>query len=65
MIELYYWPTPNSWKITIMLVECGLDYRVILVDLGAGDQFSPEFLAISPNNRMPAIVDHDPGAGVW
>jgi len=61
MIDLYYWPTPNGWKITIMLEECGLDYRVVPVDIGAGDQFKPEFLAISPNNRMPAIVDHAPG----
>ena len=59
MIDLYYWPTPNGWKISIMLEECGLDYRMIPVDIGRGDQFKPEFLAISPNNRMPAIVDHD------
>lgn len=59
MIDLHYWPTPNGWKITIMLEECGLDYRVIPVNIGEGDQFKPEFLAISPNNRMPAIVDHD------
>ena len=59
MIDLYYWPTPNGWKISIMLEECGLDYRMIPVNIGAGDQFKPEFLAISPNNRMPAIVDHD------
>ena len=57
MIDLYYWPTPNGWKITIMLEECGLDYRVIPVDIRKGDQFKPEFLAISPNNRMPAIID--------
>ncbi|MCY4364168.1 MAG: glutathione S-transferase N-terminal domain-containing protein [Gammaproteobacteria bacterium] len=59
MIDLYYWPTPNGWKISIMLEECGLEYRLIPVDIGRGDQFKPEFLAISPNNRMPAIVDHD------
>ena len=59
MIDLYYWPTPNGWKISIMLEECGLDYTMIPVDIGRGDQFKPEFLAISPNNRMPAIVDHD------
>ena len=59
MIDLYYWPTPNGWKISIMLGECGLEYRLIPVDIGRGDQFKPEFLAISPNNRMPAIVDHD------
>src|SRR5262245_31304451 len=58
-IELYYWPTPNGWKITIMLEECSLPYTVIPVDISKGDQFKPQFLAISPNNRMPAIVDHD------
>jgi GST-like protein len=56
-IDLYYWPTPNGWKITIMLEECGLPYNLIPVNIGKGDQFKPEFLAISPNNRMPAIVD--------
>jgi GSH-dependent disulfide-bond oxidoreductase len=56
-IDLYYWPTPNGWKISIMLEECGLPYDVHLVNIGKGDQFKPEFLAISPNNRMPAIVD--------
>jgi GSH-dependent disulfide-bond oxidoreductase len=56
-IELYVWPTPNGFKITIMLEETGLPYTVKLVNIGAGDQFKPEFLAISPNNRMPAIVD--------
>jgi len=58
-IDLYYWPTPNGWKITIMLEECSLPYTVIPVDISRGDQFKPQFLAISPNNRMPAIVDHD------
>ena len=53
MIDVHYWPTPNGWKATIMLEECGLDYRLIPVDIGAGDQFRPEFLRISPNNRMP------------
>ncbi|MEM9725253.1 MAG: glutathione S-transferase N-terminal domain-containing protein [Pseudomonadota bacterium] len=62
MIDLYYWPTPNGWKITIMLEECGLPYRIVPVNLGAGDQFKPEFLKISPNNRMPAIVDPEPPA---
>jgi GST-like protein len=62
-IDLYYWPTPNGWKITIMLEECGLAYVVIPVDISKGDQFKPEFLAISPNNRMPAIVDHDGPGG--
>jgi len=56
-IDLYYWPTPNGWKISIMLEETGLPYRVVPVDITAGDQFKPEFLAISPNNKMPAIVD--------
>jgi GSH-dependent disulfide-bond oxidoreductase len=58
MIDFYYWPTPNGWKVSIMLEECGLPYRVVPVNIGRGDQFKPEFLAISPNNRMPAIVDH-------
>ena len=56
-IDLYYWPTPNGWKISIMLEECGLPYKMIPVNIGKGDQFKPEFLKISPNNRMPAIVD--------
>jgi GSH-dependent disulfide-bond oxidoreductase len=56
-IDLYYWPTPNGWKITIMLEECRLAYNVIPVNIAKGEQFKPEFLAISPNNRMPAIVD--------
>ena len=59
MIDLYAWPTPNGYKISIMLEECGLPYSVIPVDIGRGDQFAPEFLAISPNNKMPAIVDHE------
>jgi len=63
MIDLHYWPTPNGWKISIMLEECGLPYRVIPVNIGRGAQFEPGFLAISPNNRIPAIVDHDPADG--
>jgi GSH-dependent disulfide-bond oxidoreductase len=63
MIDLHYWPTPNGWKISIMLEEVGLPYRVVPVNIGRGEQFKPEFLAISPNNRMPAIVDHDPPGG--
>ena len=59
MIDLYYAPTPNGWKISIMLEECSTPYNVIPVNLGKGDQFKPEFLAISPNNRMPVIVDHE------
>jgi GST-like protein len=58
-IDLYYWPTPNGWKITVMLEEVGLPYNIIPVNIGKGDQFKPDFLAISPNNRMPAIVDSD------
>ncbi|MGJ7903051.1 glutathione binding-like protein [Lysobacter sp. 1R34A] len=68
MIDLYYWPTPNGHKITLFLEEAqqagaGLDYAIKPVDIGAGDQFKPEFLRISPNNRMPAIVDHAPADG--
>jgi GST-like protein len=59
MIDLYTWPTPNGHKIHIMLEETGLPYRVHAVDIGAGDQFKPEFLAISPNNKIPAMVDSD------
>lgn len=58
-IDLYYWPTPNGWKISIALEEMGLPYKLHLVDIGKGDQFDPEFLKISPNNRMPAIIDPD------
>ena len=63
MIDLYFAPTPNGWKISVMLEECGLDYNIKWVNIGAGEQFSPEFLAISPNNRIPAIADHDPADG--
>ncbi len=63
MIDVYYWPTPNGWKVTIMLEECGLEYRVLPVDIGVGDQFTPAFLRICPNNRMPAIIDHAPPGG--
>jgi len=59
MIDFYYSATPNGWKVAMMLEECGLEYRTVLMDLGGGDQFKPEFLAISPNAKMPAIVDHD------
>jgi len=58
-IELHYWPTPNGWKVTIALEEMALPYRVNLVNIGAGEQFEPDFLKIAPNNRMPAIVDPD------
>jgi GST-like protein len=63
MIDLHYWPTPNGKKISIMLEEIGEPYRVVPVNIGRGEQFRPEFLAISPNNRMPAIVDHAPKDG--
>jgi len=63
MIDLHYWPTPNGWKVSIMLEECGLPYTLYPVNIGRGEQFGPEFLALSPNNRMPAIVDHDPPGG--
>ncbi len=59
MIEVYSWATPNGHKVHIMLEECGLPYKVIPVNIGTGDQFKPEFLAISPNNKIPAIVDPD------
>jgi len=63
MINLYYWPTPNGHKITMFLEESGLPYRLVPVNIGTGEQFKPDFLAISPNNRMPAIVDHSPMDG--
>ena len=63
MIDVHYWPTPNGKKVTILLEECGLQYRIIECNIGRGDQFSGDFLRISPNNRMPAIVDHDPPGG--
>ena len=63
MIDLHYWPTPNGWKVTILLEETGTPYSIVPVNIGRGEQFRPEFLAISPNNRMPAIVDHDPPGG--
>ncbi len=63
MIDLYTWPTPNGHKIHIMLEETGLDYTVIPIDIGAGDQFDPDFLKISPNNKMPAMVDRDGPGG--
>lgn len=59
MIDFYYWPTPNGWKVSILLEELAIDYNTVMVNIGKGDQFKPEFLAISPNNRMPAIVDND------
>ena len=59
MIELYSWPTPNGHKVHIMLEECGLPHRVHAIDIGAGEQFEPDFLAISPNNKIPALIDPD------
>ena len=65
-IDLYAWPTPNGYKVSIMLEELGLPYTVHPIDIGAGDQFKPDFLKISPNNKMPAIVDPDgPGGGPY
>lgn len=63
MIDLYYWPTPNGHKITLFLEEAGLEYRIVPTDIGKGAQFEPEYLRISPNNKMPAIVDHAPADG--
>jgi GST-like protein len=63
MIDLYYWTTPNGHKITMFLEESGLPYRIVPVHIGRGEQFKPDFLRISPNNRMPAIVDHAPADG--
>jgi GST-like protein len=62
-IELYYWPTPNGWKISIMLEECKIPYILKPVNIGKGDQFKPKFLKISPNNRMPAIIDPEGPGG--
>jgi GST-like protein len=63
MIDLHYWPTPNGKKVSILLEECGLPYRVVPCSIGEGDQFKDDFLSISPNNRMPAIVDNEPSGG--
>ena len=63
MIDLYFWPTPNGWKISIALEEMGLEYKTVPVNIGRGEQFEPEFQAVSPNGRMPAIVDHQPMDG--
>jgi GSH-dependent disulfide-bond oxidoreductase len=63
MLDLYYWPTPNGHKVTLLLEELGVPYQIKPVNIGAGDQFKPEFLAISPNNKMPALVDHAPTDG--
>src|SRR3954447_4692903 len=63
MIDVYYWTTPNGHKVTIFLEEAGLPYKIIPINIGKGEQFKAEFLAVSPNNRIPAIVDHDPSGG--
>ena len=63
MIDLHYFPTPNGWKVSIALEELGLPYRIVSCNIARGEQFEPAFLAISPNNRMPAIVDHEPSDG--
>ena len=63
MIDLHYWPTPNGHKVTLFLEEAGLDYTILPVNIGTGEQFKPDFLKIAPNNRMPAIVDHTPADG--
>ncbi len=65
MIELYYWPTPNGKKVSVMLEECALPYEVIPVNIGRGDQFKKDFLVISPNNRIPAIIDRDAAIPVF
>src|SRR5271157_335922 len=63
MIDLYFWPTPNGKKVTILLEETGIPYVVKPINIGRGDQLTPDFLKISPNGRMPAIVDHEPTGG--
>src|SRR3954465_2792778 len=63
MFDVHYWPTPNGKKVTILLEECGLPYRIVPCNIQRGDQFTPEFLAINPNHRMPVIVDHEPKGG--
>lgn len=63
MIELYYWTTPNGHKITMFLEEVGLPYTIVPINIGTGDQFKPDFLKIAPNNRIPAIIDHEPADG--
>jgi GST-like protein len=63
MFDLHYWPTPNGKKVTILLEECGASYNIVPVNIGRGDQFTPEFLKMNPNHRMPVLVDHDPAGG--
>ncbi|MBN9559863.1 MAG: glutathione S-transferase N-terminal domain-containing protein [Alphaproteobacteria bacterium] len=63
MLDLHFWPTPNGKKVTILLEECGLPYRIVPCNIGRGDQFTEEFLRLNPNHRMPVLVDHDPEGG--
>jgi hypothetical protein len=63
MIDLHYWPTPNGKKVTILLEECGLLYKIVPCNIQRGDQFTPEFLTMNPNHRMPVMVDHEPKGG--
>ncbi len=63
MIDLHYWPTPNGKKVTILLEELGMPYKIVPVNIGRGDQFTPEFLEMNPNHRMPVMVDHAPADG--
>ena len=63
MIDLHYWPTPNGKKVTILLEECGMPYKIVPVNIGRGDQFTKEFLEMNPNHRMPVLVDHEPKGG--
>ena len=63
MFDLHYWPTPNGKKVTILLEECGLEYKIVPCNIQRGDQFTPEFLKMNPNHRMPVMVDHDPKGG--
>jgi len=63
MLDLHFWPTPNGKKVTILLEELGLDYNLVPCNIGHGDQFTPEFLKINPNHRMPVLVDHSPKGG--
>src|SRR5260370_14544123 len=63
MIDLHYWPTPNGKKVTILLEECGLPYKIVPCNIQRGDQFTPDFLRMNPNHRMPVMFDHEPKAG--
>jgi GST-like protein len=63
MFDLHYWPTPNGKKVTILLEECGAPYTIVPVNIGRGDQFTPEFLKMNPNHRMPVLVDRNPAGG--